>query len=159
MRIVILFSAGLLLLAAFGFVVGLLLPATREGRAETVIAATPNRVLAVISDVEAQPEWRDVGSVTRTDSGWVEVTSRGEQITFVVEEMTTARARLRFVSDAGYYGAWEAVLEPVAQGTRIAVVEQATVPSPIGRVIARLMFDPTAFASEYLVALKARVEG
>ena len=159
MRILILFLSGLALLAALGFVVGLLLPATREGRAETVIAASPNRVLAVIADVEAQPEWRDVGSVTRTDNGWVEVTRRGERITFVSEETTAARVRLRFASDAGYSGAWEAVLEPVAQGTRISVVEQATVLSPIGRIIARLMFDPTSFASEYLVSLKARVEG
>ncbi len=159
MRILILFLSGLVLLATLGFLVGSLLPATREGRADTFIAAAPNRVLAVIADVEAQPEWRDVGSVTRTDNGWVEVTRRGERITFFAEETTAARLRLRFASDAGYAGAWEAVLEPVAHGTRISVVEQATVPSPIGRIIARLMFDPTSFASEYLAALKARVEG
>lgn len=69
------------------------------------------------------------------------------------------RIRLSFRSDAGYSGAWEAVLTPVAEGTRIAVVERATVPSPLGRIIARAMFDPTEFATMYLAALKARVEG
>jgi hypothetical protein len=158
MRILILSLAVLLLLVALVFLTGWLLPAKREGRAETVIAAPPDRVLAVIADVEAQPEWREVGSVTRTADGWEEVTPRGERIVFVADEMTETRIRLRFTSDAGYAGDWEALLEPVAEGTRIAVVERATVPSPLGRIIARLMFDPGAFATTYLAALKARVE-
>lgn len=157
---VLIWSLGLLaLLAGLVVLTGALLPATREGRAETVIAAPPERVLAVIADVEAQPGWRDVGSVTRTGNGWVEVTARGERISFVAEEMSTARVRLRFSSDAGYAGEWHALLQPIVGGTRIAVVERATVPSPLGRIVARLLFDPTAFATAYLAALKARVEG
>jgi hypothetical protein len=159
MRILILILAALTLLAALVVLIGWLLPATREGRAETVIGAPPDRILAVIADVEAQPDWREVGQVTRTADGWEEVTSRGERIAFVAEEMSPARISLRFTSDAGYTGEWEAVLEPVAAGTRIAVVERATVPSPIGRILSRVMFDPGAFATIYLAALKARVEG
>ena len=159
MRILILSLSVLFLLVALLLLVGWLLPTTREGRAETVIAAPPDRVLAVIADVEAQPEWREVGTVTRTAEGWEEVTSRGERIAFVAKEMTEARIRLRFSSDAGYTGEWQADLEPVAGGTRIAVVERATVPSPLGRILSRLMFDPGGFATTYLAALKARVEG
>jgi len=159
MRILVLSLAILLVLAALVLLIGWLLPATREGRAETVIAAPPDRVLAVIADVEAQSEWREVGEVTRTAEGWEEVTARGERIAFVAEEMTETRIRLRFTSDAGYTGEWEAVLEPVAEGTRLEVVERATVPSAVGRILSRLMFDPGAFATTYLAALKARVEG
>ncbi len=159
MRIIILVLASLALLAALVFLIGWLLPATREGRAETTIAATPDRVLAVIMDVEAQPDWRNIGPVARTEDGWVEVTQRGERIVFVAEEMTPALIRLRFTSDAGYTGEWQAVMEPVADGTRIAVIERATVPSPFGRIIARLAFDPTEFATSYLAELKARTEG
>ncbi|MCU0903909.1 MAG: SRPBCC family protein [Tabrizicola sp.] len=149
----------LLVLAGLVLLIGWLLPATREGRAETVIAATPEAVLAVIADVEAQTEWREgIGTVTRTPDGWDEVTPRGERIAFVAEEMTPERVRLRFRSDAGYSGDWEAVLAPVAGGTRVAVVERATVPSPLGRILARVMFDPEAFATTYLAALKARAE-
>lgn len=158
MRILIFALSALVLLVALVFLIGWLLPATREGRAETVIAATPGRVLAVIADVEAQRDWRAVGQVTRTAEGWQEVTPR-ETISFVAEDMTETRIRLRFASSAGYTGAWEAVLEPVAGGTRIAVVERATVPSPVGRILSRLMFDPGAFATTYLATLKARVEG
>ena len=68
------------------------------------------------------------------------------------------RIALRFTSDAGYSGEWQALLAPVSGGTRIAVVERATTTSPLGRIVARLMFDPTEFATTYLAKLKARVE-
>jgi hypothetical protein len=158
MRILILITAALVLLVALVALIGWLLPATREGRAEVVIAAPPEQILAVIADVEAQPDWRAVGTVTRTADGWEEVTARGERISFVAEEMTPRLIRLRFSSDAGYTGEWEARLDPVAGGTRISVVERATMPSPLGRIIARVMFDPDAFATKYLEELKARVE-
>ena len=159
MRILILLLAPVALLGALVLFIGWLLPETREGRAEAVIEAPPDLVLAVIADVEAQPEWRDLGVVTRTETGWFEVTARGERIDFVADEMSVDRIRLRFTSDAGYSGAWHALLEPVPGGTRIVVVERATVPSLLGRIVARLMFDPTQFATDYLAALKARVEG
>lgn len=160
MRMVIGFGLVLALMAGLVFLAGWLLPPTREGRSATVIAAPPARIAAVIADVEAQVDWRTgIAAVERTADGWTEVTARGERISFVTEEMGESRIRLRFASDAGYSGTWEAVLTPEGAGTRIAVVERATVPSPLGRILARLFFDPEAFATTYLAALKARVEG
>lgn len=153
-------GGALLGLAGLVYLGGWLLPVAREGRAEVVIAAPPAQVAMVIADVEAQPAWRaGIATVERTAEGWVEVTARGERIAFVAEEMGEARVRLRFASDAGYSGTWEAVLLPKAAGTRVSVVERAEVPSPLGRILARLFFDPEAFATTYLAALKARVEG
>ncbi|WP_439525669.1 hypothetical protein [Roseovarius mucosus] len=158
MRILILSLVAVALLVVLILLIGWLLPATREGRAETTIAAPPDLVLAVIADVETQPEWRDLGTVTRTEMGWFEMTSRGERIEFVADDMSADRISLRFTSDAGYSGEWQALLEPVSGGTRIAVIERVTVPSPLGRIMARLLFDPTEFATTYLAKLKARVE-
>jgi hypothetical protein len=153
-------TAILLALVLLVLLAGWLLPATREGRAQAVIAAPPARILAVIADVEAQPEWRGgIASVTREGAGWREVTARGETITFTPVRMDEARIHLRFTSSAGYTGEWLADLAAVEGGTRIAVVERATVPSPLGRILSRLLFDPTAFATTYLAALKARAEG
>lgn len=160
MRFLIWVGAVLVLLAGLVVLAGWLLPATREGRAEVVIAAKPAQIAEVIADVEAQVAWREgISSVERTADGWVEVTARGERISFMTEEMGEARIRLRFSSDAGYSGTWEAVLVPEGEGTRIAVVERAEIPSPLGRILARLFFDPEAFATTCLAALKARVEG
>jgi hypothetical protein len=142
------------------YLAGWLLPVAREGRAEVVIAAPPAQVVAVIADVEAQLAWRaGIATVERTAEGWVEITARGERIAFVAAEMGEARVRLRFASDAGYSGTWEAVLLPVGAGTRVSVLERAELPSPLGRILARVFFDPEAFATTYLAALKARVEG
>ena len=160
MRVVIWIGVALLALAGAMMAVGWALPATREGRAEVLIDAAPARIVAVIADVKAQAAWRQgISAVEQTAEGWVEVTARGERIAFVAEELGEARIRLRFASDAGYSGTWEAVLVPKGTGTRIAVVERAEIPSPIGRILARLFFDPEAFATTYLAALKARVEG
>jgi hypothetical protein len=158
-RILVLFLCTIALFTALLILAGLLLPATREGRAQTLIAASPNQILSVIADVESQPEWREVKSVSRNASGWVEVPVRGERISFVAEDITPTRVRLRFSSEAGLSGTWEAAMEQVPGGTRVEIVERTTVPSPIGRIVARLLFDPTSFAEEYLAALKARTEG
>ena len=160
MRFLIWSLVAFVVLGVVVLVVGWLLPAAREGRAEVVIDAPSVAVVAVIADVEAQGEWRaGITAVERTAEGWVEVTARGERISFVAEEMGEARVRLRFTSDAGYSGTWEAVLVPDGAETRVSVVERAVVPSPIGRILARLFFDPEEFATTYLAALKARVEG
>lgn len=159
MRLILWLLAGLALLVAALFLTGSLLPAAREGRAGITIAAPPGRVLALIEAVEQQPDWREgLARVTRTPQGWVETTARGEEITFTPEEMTEARIRLRFTSSAGYQGTWEATLTPVPEGTRIDVVERAEIASPLGRILARLFFNPEAFATTYLQALKARSE-
>lgn len=152
-------AAGVLLVGAV-FAVGWMLPQGREGRAELVIDAAPARVLEVILAVEAQPEWRaGISRVIRGPDGWVEITTGGERITFVAGQADDTQVRLRFASDAGYTGTWEAMLTPEGKGTRIAVVERSEVPSPLGRILARIFFDPDAFAADYLEALKARSEG
>jgi hypothetical protein len=139
---------------------GLALPATREGRAEALIAAPPVDVARVILDVTAQPDWRSgVGRIETTATGWREVTARGETIDFALLEATPERIALTMRSDRGWTGEWEAILTAEGDATRIAVVERPTVPNPLFRIIARLMFDPSAFAATYLAELKARVEG
>ena len=50
-------------------------------------------------------------------------------------------------------------MTPQAQGTQMKVLERAHIPSPLGRILARLFFNPQAFATKYLAALKARTEG
>lgn len=149
-----------LVLGGAVYLAGWLLSPVCEGRATVLISTPPEKVLSVIADVVAQPDWReDVSRVVRSEDGWDEITTRGETIRFVVERMDAARVSLRFTSDAGYGGTWEAVLSTEADGTRVDVMERVEIPSPIGRLVSRLMFDPEEFANTYLARLKARSEG
>ena len=128
----------------------------REGRAETVIAAPPERAMAVIEDFKAPVLRREaISRPTRTAEGWKEVTSRGETVSFVVEMMWAERIMLRSTSDPGYSGLWEAQL--VAQGgdARISVTEQGEIRSPLGWVNSRLMLDPEASSISCLATLQA----
>jgi hypothetical protein len=160
MRFMIWSVAGGLLLVGAVWSVGWLLPPGREGRAEVVIDVAPARVLEVIEAVALQPEWRaGIATVMPRPDGWTEVTARGGRITFVAGQADESQVRLSFSSDAGYAGTWDATLTAEGKGTRIAVVERAEVPSPLGRILARIFFDPDAFAADYLAALKARSEG
>ncbi len=78
MRVLSLSLAVLALLAGFVLLIGQVTPATRDGRATIAIAASPWWVLAATTNVEAQPEWRDMAVVMRTGDGSVEVTARVE---------------------------------------------------------------------------------
>ncbi|MBC2775631.1 SRPBCC family protein [Rhizobium sp. AQ_MP] len=159
MKIFLILSLSIIGLAALVFVAGLSLPPTREGRADMEVAAPPERVAAVITDVARQPEWRDgITTVEVEGDGWVETTTRGEVIRFAWTRREALTLALTFRSDAGYHGTWQADLQPQATGTRVTVVERATIDNPLGRIIARLMFDPQAFAARYLQALKIEAE-
>ncbi|MDQ0423369.1 uncharacterized protein YndB with AHSA1/START domain [Peteryoungia aggregata LMG 23059] len=161
MKFLLILSLTLIGLAALVFVAGLFLPPTREGRAATEIAVPPERVAAVITDVARQPEWRDGLASIEVEvdgDGWVETTTRGEVIRFAWAERQPLKLALTFRSDAGYHGSWQADLQPQASGTRVTVVERATIDNPLGRIIARFMFDPQAFAARYLQALKTEAE-
>lgn len=145
---------GILVLGA-----GFLLPEARAGGAARVIAAQPDAIVAVIADVQAQPEWRkDVRHVEIDGAGWIETKISGERIWFEWTERDAGRLALRFSSDRGYSGAWRAVFAPAAGGTLVSVEEHATIPNPLARILAWAIFDPADFSRSYLDALAARME-
>lgn len=147
-------------LIALPFAAGALLPATRSATAEALLDAPPERVGALILDVERQPEWRaGIARVERTAEGWIETTTRGETIRFAPEPAPEGTIRLGFASDRGYSGRWTGRLEATPEGgTRLAVTEEATVPAPLTRLLARIFFDPEAYARTYLAELAAALK-
>lgn len=136
------------------------LPPMREGRAALEIAASPQDIVRVIEDVEAQPQWRgQLSGIARTAEGWEEQTKSGEKISFRWTFRSVERLELVFESAAGYSGQWQATLAPTGKGTLVSVVERATIANPITRLIASVFFDPDKFARQYLAELKLQVEG
>lgn len=149
----------LVLLALALYALGALLPATRTGRASILIAAPPEAILATIRDYQAQVEWREgIAAVRAQGESWVETTTRGDDITFTPETMTPQSIILHFRGRSGFFGTWQAEMHAQGLQTQIDVTETVTVPSPLGRLAARLFVDPEKFAQTYLTALKARVE-
>jgi hypothetical protein len=158
--LVVTLALGAAALIALPFVAGALLPATRSASAEALLDAPPERVRALILDIERQPAWRTgIARVERRAEGWTETTARGETIRFAPEPAAEGEIRLRFASDRGYSGRWTGQLAPAPGGrTRLSVTEEATVPAPLTRLLARLFFDPEAYARQYLAELAAALE-
>jgi hypothetical protein len=153
--LVLMIAAAVLLAAPF--VLGAALPATRAGQAECLLPAPPEAVRALILDVRRQPDWRaGIASVTvEVDArGWTETTRAGEVVRFRLLE-TAPAIRLSFASSRGYHGQWTGLLTPEGDGTRLSVTEEATVPGYLNRLLARLFFDPEAYAARYLAELEA----
>jgi len=142
-------------------VIGYALPATREGAASRVIAAKPERVRQTILDVESQPVWRRrvVAVVRASADEWTETTVDGETIAFRRLPSEDGSVRLEFESTRGYRGEWRGQFSPApGGGTLLEVVERATTPSPIGRILSRIFFEPAAFAAAYLDEVAREVE-
>lgn len=161
------FLIGIALVLMIGAVlaIGSALPATRAVTTTRTLPAPPALVHATILDVSAQPDWRSnvrAVEVDTTGTSWTEVTGSGERIRFQLASQAPDRITLTFESPHGYTGRWEARLSAAeaptpAGATTITVQEQATTPSPIGRIISRLLFDQQAFATIYLDELAAEV--
>ncbi|MBL0935385.1 MAG: SRPBCC family protein [Rhizobiaceae bacterium] len=154
-------SMGILITVAICIVaLGSLLPETRTGGADQVVAAPVAAVVAIITDVERQAEWRsEVRSIELDGASWIETTTYGERIRFTWTDRSANRLALRFQSDRGYTGEWTAELTPAPEGTRIVVQELARISNPVGRLMARILFDPAAFSKRYLESLAKRLEG
>lgn len=159
----ILFSILVLLAASVG-ASGYLLPATRQGVSVRSFDAARDVVRSIILDVESQPRWRsgivavEPGTTGAGSVRWTEVKPDGERIAFRRIEDRDDSIALGFESTRGYTGSWRArIAASSSGGTELTVTEEATTPSPLGRILSRLFFDPEAFASRYLDELGAEI--
>ncbi len=138
---------------------GLVLAPTRQGTAERLLPGRPELVSEILADVAAQPGWRSgIASVEVGPDGWVERTEQGEAITFRPVVQSADRIELQFESTRGYRGTWVGEITAQGDGTLLRVTETATTPSPVGRILSRLFFDPQAYSTAYLDALQIEVQ-
>ncbi len=149
-------SLGLIL-----FAVGAMLPVQHLAHAQATLAAPPERVAALVRDVEAQPRWR--GGVTaieileRTPGGLRYVERQGsDAITFEFrEERPGGLFRSTIVDpDLPFGGFWIIALEPAGSGTTIRIEEHGTVTNPVFRFVSRFVFGHEATMKAYLADLE-----
>lgn len=160
MKLAVIIAASVLLALVLLLLIGYMLPATREGTANRTFDAPSDLVRRTILDINSQPAWRArvVAIDGSSDEGWTEVTADGERVAFRLLDDVDTKITLEFASSRGYTGRWDAdIAANPSGGTTLNVREQATTPSPIGRILSRLFFDPEAFAATYLDELAAEV--
>jgi hypothetical protein len=155
-------TIGAVLLAAASLAIvaaGLLLAPTRQGTADRLLPGPSAPVAEILTDAAAQPDWRrGIATVEVGPGGWVERTEQGEAISFRPVVQSLDRIELQFESSCGYRGTWVGEISAQGDGTLLRIIETATTPSPIGRILSRLFFDPQAWTTTYLDALRAEVQ-
>ena len=160
LRIAILVVGGLgavvLAVVAFGYALPVAHVATRDAS----LPATPDRVFAAITDVEAFPKWRsDVEGVEITARTphlqWRERGSDGT-IAFEVQESQPPRRHVTRIADRTlpFGGTWTFTLEPSGGGTKLTITEHGEVYNPLFRVMSRFVFGHTATIDRYIEGLR-----
>lgn len=164
MKLLLVIVATLILLTLLSGLVGALLPATRTAAHAREIAAPPERVWRVLTDIAGQPAWRpelaavEVLSSEKGRERWIERPRRGPEIRFSTQSRVEAREWIIIFSGPAE-GSWRGRLEPLPHGrTRLQVEESATVRNPWLRLMARVAFDPQRFLKEHCDRLATAAE-
>jgi uncharacterized protein YndB with AHSA1/START domain len=150
-------GAFLLAVVAFGYA----LPVGHVATRDAALPAPPERVFAVITEVDAFPGWRsDVQEVVVTARTphlrWRERGSDGT-IAFEVQESEPPRRLVTRIADKTlpFGGAWTFTLQPADGGTKLTITENGEVYNPLFRVMSRFVFGHTATLDRYLENLRA----
>ena len=156
LRIAILVAGalGALLLAVVAF--GYALPVTHVAARDAVLPAPPERIFAVLTDVETFPKWRSdvqaVEVIARTPRLQWRERGSGGTIAFEVQETDPPRRLVTRIADRTlpFGGAWTFTLQPVDGGTKLTITENGEVYNPLFRVMSRFVFGHTATIDRYL---------
>ena len=149
-------------IAAF---VGSRVPVAHSASRQAYLAAPPETVWHVITDVERFPSWRsDVKRVTwLTDADrrtkWVEE-GRSGRLTLVVEREEPPRLLVGRIADrnAPFGGSWTYEILPAAGGSTITITENGEIYNPLFRFMARFVFGYESTLKSYLEALTKKLE-
>jgi hypothetical protein len=162
-RIALLILGALCLLIGIVAVIGYTLPKGHVASRDMAIPAAPERVFAVLQDVEKYPQWRsDVKSVEVLARApvlrWREHGSDGA-ITFEVQEAQKPTRMVGRIADPSlaFGGSWTYILQPEGNGTRLSITEDGEVYNPIFRFMSRFVFGHTATMDKYLADLAAHI--
>lgn len=164
LRVAILIAGALVVLILMVVAIGYALPVAHVASRDATLAAPPERVFAVLQDVERYPTWRsDVKTVEvmarEPRLRWKEDGSNGP-ITFEVQEHDPPRRMVSRIADTSlpFGGSWTYALTPSGTGTRLAITENGAVYNPLFRFMSRFVFGHTATMEAYLRDLQRYLE-
>lgn len=156
----------LIVLATGVYVAGMFLPPNHTAARTATLAAPPDTVWAVVTDVAKYPRWRsnvDSVEVLQSRDGrlkWRE-TSGGDRVSYEATAMTRPSQFVARITDRGlpYGGSWDYRILPDGTGSRVTITENGEVYSPIYRIVSRYVTGHTATIDKYLGDLAGRVGG
>jgi hypothetical protein len=152
--------------AAIAAGVGALLPRDHVARAARTMPAQPDRVAALVREVESYPRWRRaldrIEGVERA-GGQTRFTERGgsDAIAFALVEEAPGRRFRSAITDPGlpFGGYWLIVIDPAGEGTRIAIEEHGFVTNPIFRFVSTLILGHERTMRLYLDDMERALMG
>jgi uncharacterized protein YndB with AHSA1/START domain len=142
-------------------IIGALLPRDHVAVVSARIAATPDAVWDLITDVASHPSWRgDVQRVevlpsTATGASWREHSKHGA-LTMVVDHADAPRRLTTRIADRNlpFGGQWEYEIEPDGTAaSRVTITERGSVYNPVFRFVSRFIMGHTATIDTYLRAI------
>lgn len=153
-------GAVLLALIAFGYA----LPVAHVATRDAVLPVPPERVFAVLTEVEAFPKWRSdvqaVEVIARAPKLQWRERGNNDTIAFEIQESDPPRRLVTRIADPKlpFGGAWTFSVEPVDGGTKLTITENGEVYNPLFRVMSRFVFGHTATLDRYLVDLRKHLQ-
>lgn len=144
--------------------IGYLLPSDHVASVEARLAASPDEVWGVLTDVESYPEWRrGVDRVERLADVdgrpvWREVARTGAMTLGVEEAESGRRWVVRILDeDLPFGGTWTYELRPDQAGMVLTITESGSVYNPIFRFASRFIMGHDATMRAWIEDLKARL--
>ena len=164
MRLLLIAGGLVVALILLVLVVGWMLPVKHRASRSVTHPATAEQVWALITNVEAFPEWRTgVKSVTRLPDRdgkkmWIE-DGRDGRLTMAVERSEAPRQLVTRIADPDlpFGGTWTYLIAPAPNGTTLTITEDGEVYNPIFRFMSRFVFGHEATMTAYLSAAEKRL--
>jgi hypothetical protein len=155
-------AGALALIVLVVFVIGYLLPVAHVASRHATFTAPPERVFAVLTEVNEFPAWRpDVHAVEVLSAEplrWRERGGNGD-ITFEVQERIVPARLVTRIADPTlpFGGTWTFELVPEGSGTRLTITERGEVYNPVFRFVSRFIIGHAGSIEQYLAALEGRL--
>jgi uncharacterized protein YndB with AHSA1/START domain len=154
-------------LVAIGVVVtaaGYALPRDHTASRAARFAEPPEKVFAVLQDIERYPAWRsDVEAVEvlarAPATRWRERGGNGT-ITFEMEDAQSPSRMVTRIADASlpFGGRWTYLLTREGSGTNLTITEQGEVYNPVFRFMSRFVFGHSVTIDRFLDDLGERLK-